>query len=119
MLTVLADECVNRDTIFALQSVADMTIVRVQEAGLTSEPDETVFEFAQKHQYVLLTFGKDFGDIRKFDPKNSFGIIIVYVENFGRNALISETKQFFESTVTESLRGKGYIIEPGRVRSFP
>lgn len=89
------------------------------KTGLTSEPDETVFHFAQKNEQVLLTFDKDFGDVRKFDPRKSFGIVIVYVENFGRQGLITETKQFFEDKTAGSLQGKGYIIEPGRVRQFP
>src|SRR3989344_1043391 len=106
MLTIFADQCVNRDLAEALQTLPDTKVVRAHEVSLATAPDREIFEYARKENFVLFTSDKDFGDIRIFDPRKAAGVVIVYVENFSRESLISERKEFFESRSPEFLHGK-------------
>ena len=118
MLAILADQCINRDVRDALRTLSDIDLTYTGDIGLATAPDSEIFEYARKHKLVLFTSDHDFGDIRTFDPATTAGVVIVYVENFGRESLIREIKEFFERRTPKSLRGKGFIIEPGRVRPF-
>ena len=118
MLVILADQCINRDVRDALRTLSNVTLTYTGDVKLATATDEDIFEYARKNGCIILTFDKDFGDTRIFEPKKTAGMVIVYVENFGRESLIRETKEFFERRTPKSLHGKGFIIEPGRVRFF-
>ena len=118
MLAVLADQCVNRDVRDALHSLSTIDLTYTSDIGLATASDPEIFEYAREHGYVLFTSDHGFGNIQNFDPAETAGVVIVYIENFGRESLLRECKEFFESETPESLRGRGCIIEPGRVRQI-
>src|SRR3989338_10384583 len=118
MLAVLADQCVNRDVRDALRTLPGIKLTYTGDIGPATAPDEDIFQYAREHRMALFSSDHGFGDIRKFAPAVTEGLVVVYVENFRRDSLIRECKEFFESHTPESLRGKGFIIQPGRVRPF-
>src|SRR3989338_6965737 len=118
MFTILADQCVNRDVRNALRSLSNVTLVYTGDVGLATAPDTRIFEYARENGHVLFTSDKGFGNPQDFNLARSAGVVIVYVEDFGRASLVHECKEFFERRTQESLRGKGFIIRPGRVRPF-
>ena len=118
MIAVLADQCINRDVRDALRTLSIIDLTYAGDIGLATAPDPEIFEYARAQKLVLFTSDHGFGDVRTFDPKLTAGIVIVYVENFGRESLIHECKKFFESHTSKSLRNRGFIIEPGRVRTY-
>ncbi len=118
MLHVLADQCINRDLRDALRELSNIDLTYTGDIELATAPDPTIFQHAREHKLILFTSDHGFGDIRTFDPADTAGLIIVYVENFSRESLIRECKEFFGRQTPESLRGNGFIIEPGRIRTF-
>ena len=118
MLAVLADQCINRDLRDALRTLSNIDLTYTGDIGLATAPDEEVFQYAREYDMALFTSDHGFGDIRKFDPAVTEGLVIVYIENFRRESLIRECKEFFERQTPKTLRGKGWIIEPGRIRAF-
>src|SRR3990167_9559040 len=97
MLAVLADQCINRDVRDALRELSSITLTYTGDVGLATAPDLKVFEYARKHGFVLFTFDHGFGNIHDFDSAKTEGIVIAYVENFGRELLLRECKKFFKT----------------------
>ena len=76
-MKILADECIHRDLLEALEKEGfGILSVRDVERGAS---DERVFELAKESERVLLTFGRGFGDIFRFDIGNSYGVVIVLI----------------------------------------
>lgn len=117
MLNIFVDHCVHRDVAEAVRTLPEAHVVLAAEVSLAQAPDEEIFQYAGKHDLTLFTSDKDFGDFSRFDPKETAGIIVLYVERMSREQMIKTSKEFFERNTPESLRGKLRIIEPARVRA--
>jgi len=118
MLKILADECIHNDLIEALKEEGfDVSNVREIEQGAD---DEKVFEFAVKEKRILLTFDREFGNIFRFDIKNSFGVVIILIGQLKKEEVIKNTTTFFKSEGVRNLKGKLAIIgkKKVRIRSF-
>jgi predicted nuclease of predicted toxin-antitoxin system len=118
MLKILADECVHKDLVEALKEEGfDVSDIREVEQGAD---DEKVFEFAVKEKRILLTFDREFGDIFRFDIKNSFGVVIILIAQLKKEEAIKNISAFFKSEVAKNSKGKLAIIgkKKVRIRSF-
>ncbi len=73
MLEILADECVHKDLVEALEREG-FDILRVKDIEKGAN-DERVFELAKESKRVLLTFDRGFGDFFRFDIESSAGIV--------------------------------------------
>lgn len=115
MFKILADECINFDIVLALRK-SNFNVLTVKEAGLSGKSDEDVFDFAQKSKIILLTFDRGFGDIFRFNIKNSFGIIILLIHNMTKTEIINIPVAFFKSLKNRSLKSKLVIIGKNKIR---
>ena len=118
MLKILADECIHNDLVEALKEEGfDVSNVREIEQGAD---DEKVFEFAVKEKRILLTFDREFGNIFRFDIKNSFGVVIILIGQLKKEEVIKNTSAFFKSKGVKNLKGKLALIgkKKVRIRSF-
>ena len=114
MLKILADECVHRDLVEALEREEfDVLSIRDIEKGAD---DERVFELAKESERVLLTFDRGFGDFFRFDIENSAGIVIVLIGKLMKEDIIKNTLIFFKSDIAKDLRGKLVIIRKSKIR---
>lgn len=84
---------------------------------MAAAPDEEIFAYAQRSQLVLLSFDRDFGDIRHFAIDKSSGVVIVEIERMSKELVAQRTVDFFKRATVKDLRGGLFIIEPVRVRS--
>lgn len=75
----LVDENMPRPLAPALLS-AGYAVEDVRDVGLRSQPDATVWAYAQAHQETIITFDAGFGDIRVY-PQPHAGIVVVDVPN--------------------------------------
>ena len=116
-MIILTGQCINKDTILALKS--NFEVITTSDIGLRTAADSKIFDYAVTHKYVLLTFDKDFGNILRFDIKNSQGIVIIYIEDLPKEKIIKHTLHFFEKFDESHLKGKLFIVDRNRVRIWP
>ena len=115
MYQILADECVHLDLVKALRQ-AGLDVLTVAEAGFSSASDEVVFQEAIRRKRVLLTFDRGFGDIFRFDISNSFGVIIILINQMTKEEIINLPLAFFSFRKGRNLVGKLTIIGKRRIR---
>ena len=66
---------------------------------------------------ALITLDRDFGQILRFPPEESAGIVVLDLGNRATvPAILERLTAFLEVTETTSVAGSLWIIEPGRVR---
>lgn len=84
MVKLLADQCIYKETIDFLRK-EKIEIIEAKDVGLSKALDSEIFDYCKKHNYILLTRDKDFGNVIVFPPKLSHGIIVlkIYPENMG------------------------------------
>lgn len=115
MFKILADECINTDIIIALQEHG-FNILAAKVAGLSGKSDEDVFGFAQKSKRILLTFDRGFGDIFRFNIRQSFGVIILLIHNISKAEIVNIPLAFFSMLTKRNLEGKLVIISKRKIR---
>jgi predicted nuclease of predicted toxin-antitoxin system len=93
----------------------DVSTVRQQ--GLSGAPDEVIFQVCATEGRVLITLDRDFGEVLRFPPEKSAGIVIL---DLGPRAspqrLLSRLRDFLTVAGEHDVQGALWIVEPGRVR---
>lgn len=117
-MIIFTDECVNKDVIEILGSKG-FRIIDISGAALRGASDTQIFAYVIQHNYIFLTFDKDFSNILRFDIKNSAGVVIVYVEDMSKEEIRNTTLNFFEKFAKTQIKGRLFIIEKNRIRSWP
>ena len=93
----------------------DVETVRAE--GLGGASDETIFEVCQTEQRTLITLDHDFGQVLRFPPETSHGIVLLELSSRANpDALLARLKEFLALLKTRSLGKELWIVEPGRVR---
>jgi predicted nuclease of predicted toxin-antitoxin system len=105
------------------RSVADLfrsaghDAMTVREQGLQSAADERVFEVAAREGRTLVTLDRDLGQVLRFPPEASAGIIVIDVgPRASHQGLLNRTRERLALIETRSPDGVLWIVEPGRVR---
>jgi predicted nuclease of predicted toxin-antitoxin system len=92
------------------------TVTHTREAGLQSKPDRDLFNWAQAHGALIITFDEDFADQRSFPVGTHSGVIRLRVWP----TTVEETQGALERLLAEvgdqELRGALVIIDPVRIR---
>jgi predicted nuclease of predicted toxin-antitoxin system len=117
-MPILADHCVPPSLIKALEENG-VKVIRLSEKKLEKASDEEVFNFAFKNLLTLFTFDQDFGNILRFNIRDSSGVVIIYIAKMNKAEIFKMTIGFFKKIKENKLRGRLYIIEPGRIRVWP
>jgi predicted nuclease of predicted toxin-antitoxin system len=100
-----------------LLRVAGHDAETVLQEGLGGATDQKLFEECIREDRCLLTLDIDFGDVLRFPPHRTAGIAVLrlpknpslpLLEN-----LVTALLRFLDS---EPIRGRLWIVEPGRVR---
>lgn len=116
-LTVLLDQNVPRPVTAWLQGLkSSWKVHHAIEVGLAGKDDHKVFEWAQIHQAVIITFDEDFGDQRSFPIGQHHGIIRLRIWP----TTIEETQRALERLLAkvsdDELLGSLVIIDRTRIR---
>lgn len=89
------------------------------EVGLAGRSDREVFDWAQAHQAIIITFDEDFADRRSFPVGGHYGVVRLRVWP----TTIEETQDALERLLGEvsisELSGALVIVGPTRIRVRP
>jgi predicted nuclease of predicted toxin-antitoxin system len=92
-------------------------VMTVRDQGLQGVADERLFEICTAEGRALITLDRDFGQVLRFPPEKSAGIIVLEIGpratlqgNLGR------LRDLLEVVETRAVAGALWIVEPGRVR---
>ena len=88
----------------------------VRDVKLLSTPDETIFDFAFKHNYIIITHDLDFSKIHALSGKSKPSVILFRAEPL--------TLEFMQMVLTENLHqleidlvnGAFIVIEEDQIR---
>jgi predicted nuclease of predicted toxin-antitoxin system len=89
----------------------------VYEQGLSGAVDEQVFGICAEEGRVLITLDRDFGEVLRFPPSRSAGVVILAAGSRATRAhILNGLEQFLMVATTHDVAGQLWIVEPGRVR---
>ena len=93
----------------------DVSTVESQE--LCGCPDRRLFEICGAEGRCLVTLDIDFGDVTRFPPDRSAGIVVLRLpRNPTLPVLESLVDSFLRSLGNRPFAGRLWIVEPGRIR---
>lgn len=110
------DENIGRRGVELLEE-AGHDVRTVLDQNLQGTRDETLFEVCAKEGRTLVTLDRDFGEILRFPPEATAGVIILDARPQATpSALLARLRDFLAVAKARSPRGALWIIERGRVR---
>ena len=87
----------------------------VQEQ-LSNIPDERVMELALNEERTIITFDKHFGNILRYPPQNTAGIILLRIHPPLIEKIISAFDRFFKRYGETSLKGRLIVLSDKEYR---
>lgn len=110
------DENVGRRGLELLQK-AGHDVMTVRDQGLGGAADERLFEVCAGEGRALITLDHDFGQVTRFPPEQSAGVVVLEVgPRAGVPAILDRLGAFLAVLEARSVAGSLWIVEPGRVR---
>ncbi|MFZ0607678.1 MAG: DUF5615 family PIN-like protein [Xanthobacteraceae bacterium] len=92
-------------------------VATVHEQELSGATDDRVFDVCLAENRTLITLDRDFGHIPRFSPTRTAGIVVIELgEPASQRILLNRLRQFLKVSASRSVRGKLWIVEPGRIR---
>jgi len=110
------DENIGRRGVELLKA-AGHDVMTVREQNLQGAPDERIFKVCADEKRVLITLDHDFGQVLRFPPEQSAGIVILEPgTRLTAQSLLDRLQEFLVIANAYSLTGALWIVEPKRVR---
>jgi hypothetical protein len=115
-MKIKLDENIGRRGV-ALLTSAGHDVLTVREQNLQGARDETLFKVCAGEDRVLITLDHDFGQVLRFPPEQSAGLIIPEPgAQVTPRSLLDRLRDFLAFAGLHSPTGTLWIVEPGRVR---
>jgi predicted nuclease of predicted toxin-antitoxin system len=116
MLRFVVDEDMPRSTARMLRAQGYIA-EDIRDHNLRSADDDTIFQFAQSYQAILVTGDKGFGNILRFPLGSHYGI---FLTRFPNEMSTEHINQEIFSAIHElselEFKGNLVVLEPGRMR---
>ena len=110
------DENIGRRGIAFLRA-SGHDVSTVADQGLSGIGDRALFDVCAAEGRALITLDNDFGQVLRFPPAKSAGIVILGVRSrTSRQSILDRLAEFLAVLGTGSVSGALWIVEPGRVR---
>lgn len=111
------DENLGR-SIAELFRAAGHDVVTVRDQALRGAPDERVFAVSVREGRVLVTLDRDLGQVLRFPPAASAGIIVIEAgPRVSLPGLLERARELLAALERHSPERALWIVEPGRVRT--
>ena len=116
-MKIKLDECLDARLAEILKR-AGHEVNTVREQKLLGISDEGLYERCIAEGYVLVTLDKDFSNVLRYPPEPTPGIVVLR----GPNDLFPTMRMLMETFASAlvypqyRLRGRLWIVEPGRLR---
>jgi predicted nuclease of predicted toxin-antitoxin system len=91
-------------------------VMTVGDQGLRGITDEELFQICAAEGRALVTLDRDFGQITRFPPEKSAGIIVDLGQRATLQGIIGRLRDFLSVLESHAVAGALWIVEPGRVR---
>jgi len=92
-------------------------VMTVWDQGLRGATDEELFAICCAEGRALVTLDRDFGQVPRFPPERSAGIVILEVGPRATiQGIVGRLRDFLAVLESHSVAGALWIVEPGRVR---
>jgi len=93
----------------------DVATVRMQALGGTT--DENLFAVCAREKRALITLDHDFGQVLRFPPEKSAGIVVLETTpRTQSDTILARIRDFLAALTERPLGNELWIVEPGRVR---
>lgn len=115
-MKIKLDENIGRRGVELLK-IAGHDVMTMRDQDLQGARDEAVFKVCADEGRVLITLDHDFGQVLRFPPEQSAGLVIL--EPGARatlRSLLDRLRDFLTLAEAQSPAGALWIVEPGRVR---
>jgi predicted nuclease of predicted toxin-antitoxin system len=110
------DENIGRRGLELLR-VSGHDVMTARDQGLGGITDEELFKVCSGEGRVLITLDRDFGQVPRFPPQQSAGIVILELGSRATlREIIARLGDFLAVLEDHSVAGALWIVEPGRVR---
>lgn len=92
-------------------------VMTVRDQGLQGAPDEKVFAVSARESRALVTLDRDLGQVLRFPPSSSAGIVIIEAgPRATHRGLLERMRELLRMLETRSPDRALWIVEPGRLR---
>ena len=115
-LKIKLDENIGRRGVEFLKA-AGHDVMTVRDQRLEGSKDLTLYGVCVQERRVLVTLDRDFGEVLRFPPTPSAGIVVLDVGSRASiSAIHGRLRDFLTVADGQQVAGKLWIVEPGRVR---
>ena len=92
-------------------------VMTVRDQGLGGASDQQLFEVCAGEGRPLVTLDHDFGQVTRFSPERSAGVVVLEVgPRATAQSIVDRLRDMVAVLETRSVVGALWIVEPGRVR---
>jgi predicted nuclease of predicted toxin-antitoxin system len=93
----------------------DVSTVAMQR--MSGSPDVALYETCRGGGRVLVTLDRDFGEVLRFPPEDTFGIAILDCRGrLSPGVILARIKELAALLAVQAIDGQLWIVELGRVR---
>jgi predicted nuclease of predicted toxin-antitoxin system len=113
---IKVDENIGRSGIELLRQHSH-DVIGVRDQGLGGKADDIVYDVCVAEGRALITLDRDFGQVPRFPPERSAGIVVLDLGDRASLARLQHRlRDFLALAATRPVTGELWIVEPGRVR---
>jgi predicted nuclease of predicted toxin-antitoxin system len=102
----------------SLLSWGDHEADTVLDQRLSGSPDNVIYESCRESGHVLITLDLDYANPLRFPPEHGQGIVVLRPSQPTLPILRSILLSALSELKRRSLKGKLWIVEPGRIRVY-
>ncbi|WP_447978622.1 DUF5615 family PIN-like protein [Candidatus Nitrospira bockiana] len=100
-----------------LLEMAGHDVATVRDESLGGATDEAVLKVTVAEGRTLITLDHDFGQVLRFPPETTHGIVILELPpRLTLGSLHERLREFLAVLKTRPMKNELWIVEPGRVR---
>lgn len=101
----------------ALLEATGHDVMTVAQQSISGASDEHIYRIVCEERRVLVTLDRDFGEVLRFPPESSAGIIVLAIKGrVTREIIERRIADFLKVLRIEPIEGFLWIVEAGRVR---